>query len=88
MFRERLKNQIRCLLYTSTEGADTKYYVWIVNNGNLYKRYIKKAFAVKQEGEEGVGGMFTPDEENSEKTWVLQGVEEGQQLALIRSLQQ
>ncbi len=71
-----------------TEGADTKYYVWIVNNGNLYKRYIKKAFAVKQEGEEGVGGMFTPDEENSEKTWVLQGVEEGQQLALIRSLQQ
>ena len=54
-------------IYQELDGEDMKYYVYLVDNGNLYKRYIVRALE---------GDDIQPEE------WILQGVEEGQVLAM------
>ncbi|MDR1700043.1 MAG: hypothetical protein LBR68_02525 [Lachnoclostridium sp.] len=53
-------------VYTELDGEEFRYYVYVVENGNIYKRYIVRALE---------GYDIQPEE------WILQGVEEGQILA-------
>lgn len=53
-------------IYTEVQGNDTAYYVYLVINGKMFQRYIQRA-------------LQNPELEQEE--WILQGIEEGQELA-------